>query len=98
MLSSGFYITAELKIKDKDKILETREALQALCKLTLQQEPGCSLFQLHQCQQEPTRLLLWERFDSEQAYHAHFKQPYTQHYRSKDLTEVVQHFVSDIVL
>jgi len=98
MLSSGFYITAELKIKDKNRILETREALQALCELTLQQEPECTLFQLHQCQEEPTRLLLWERFDSEQSYNAHFKQPYTQHYLSKDLTEVVQHFVSDIVL
>lgn len=98
MLSSGFYITAELRIKDQNRILETLEALQTLCKLTLQQEHGCSLFQLHQCQQEPTRLLLWERFDSEDAYHAHFKQTYTQAYLSKDLTEVVQHFVSEIVI
>jgi hypothetical protein len=44
MLSSGFYITAELKIKDKDRILETREALQALCKLTLQQELDVAYF------------------------------------------------------
>ena len=98
MFSSGFYITAELKIKDKDKILETREALQTLYRTTLQEESGCTLFQLHQCQQEATRLLLWERFDSEEAYHAHFKQPYTQEYLSRDLTEVVQYFVSDIAL
>lgn len=98
MFNPGFYITAELKIKDKDKILETREAVQILCKTTLQQEPSCTLFQLHQCQQEATRLLLWQRFDSEEAYHAHFKQPYTQEYLSRDLTEVVQYFVSDIAL
>lgn len=52
MFSSGFYITAELKIKDKDKILETREALQTLCRTTLQEESGCTLFQLHQCQED----------------------------------------------
>lgn len=98
MFSSGFYITAELKIKDKDKILETREALQTLCKTTLQQESGCTLFQLHQCQQDVTRLLLWERFDSEEAYHAHFRQGYTQEYLARDLTEVVQHFVSNVVI
>ncbi|CEI53413.1 hypothetical protein [Acinetobacter bereziniae] len=56
------------------------------------------MFQLHQCQQEPRRLLLWERFDSEQAYQAHFKQVYTQEYLARNLTEVVQHFVSDCVL
>lgn len=98
MFSSGFYITAELKIKDKDKILETREALQTLCRTTLQQESGCTLFQLHQCQEDMTRLLLWERFDSEEAYHAHFRQAYTQEYLARDLTEIVQHFVSDVVI
>lgn len=98
MFSSGFYITAELKIIDENKISETLEALQSLCTMTLQHESGCTIFQLHQCQQEPTRLLLWERFDSEQAYHAHFTQTYTQQYLARNLTEVVQHFVSDCVL
>ncbi|ATZ65660.1 antibiotic biosynthesis monooxygenase [Acinetobacter bereziniae] len=98
MFHSGFYITAELRILDENKILETREALQSLCTMTLLQEPECSMFQLHQCQQEPRRLLLWERFDSEQAYQAHFKQVYTQEYLARNLTEVVQHFVSDCVL
>lgn len=98
MFHSGFYITAELRILDENKILETREALQTLCKMTLQHESGCSMFPLHQCQKQPTRLLLWERFDSEQAYQANFKQVYTQEYLARNLTEVVQHFVSDCVL
>lgn len=98
MFTSGFYVTAELKIIDPNKILEARNALQALCQITLQQEIGCTLFQLHQCQQDATRLLLWERFDSEGAYHNHFKQSYTQEYLERDLTEVVQHFISNIII
>ena len=98
MFNSGFYVTAELKIKDRNKILEARIALEALCKSTLQQEAQCTLFQLHQCQQDHTRLILWERFDSEQAYLAHFKQRHTLEYLSKELTEVLQHFITDIVV
>jgi len=98
MLTTGFYVTAELKIKDPNKILETRNALSALCKITLEQESGCTLFQLHQCQNDATRLLLWERFDSEDAYNTHFQQSHTKAYLAQDLTEVMQHFISDIVL
>ncbi|MFW1802232.1 putative quinol monooxygenase [Acinetobacter nematophilus] len=98
MFHSGFYITAELRIIDENNILETRDALQALCAKTLLQEPGCTIFQLHQCRQDPRRLLLWERFDSEHAYQAHFKQTYTQEYLARNLTEVVQHFITDCVV
>lgn len=44
MLTTGFYVTAELKIKDPNKILETRNALSALCKITLEQESGVPYF------------------------------------------------------
>ncbi|KDM89885.1 carboxymuconolactone decarboxylase [Photobacterium galatheae] len=95
MFSQGYYITAELKVKDRANIRTAFESLQHLCEQTLQ-EPGCSIFQLHRCLHDETRFLLWERYDSEEDYHAHFQQPHTQAYLKRDLTEIVQHFASDV--
>lgn len=97
MLTSGFYITAELKIINPNRIKETIQALQKLCEKTLL-ESGCTLFQLHHCMQDPSRLLLWERYDTEHDYHHHFQQIHTKSYLALNLTEVVQCFKSNIVL
>ncbi|GAB6261110.1 putative quinol monooxygenase [Photobacterium sp. 53610] len=95
VFSQGYYITAELKVKDRANIQTAFESLQRLCAQTLQ-EPGCSIFQLHRCLQDDSRFLLWERFDSEADYHAHFQQPHTLAYLKLDLTEVVQYFASNV--
>lgn len=97
MLTSGFYITAELKISNQYKIEETIHALKKLCEQTIL-ESGCTLFQLHHCLEEPTRLLLWERYNTEYDYHNHFEQVHTKFYLALNLTEVVQYFKSNVVL
>lgn len=91
MFTSGYYITAELRVKDANQIHATKLALMTLCEKTLT-EPGCSIFTLHHDQTTPSRFLLWERFNDEAAFQAHFEMPHTQEYVAQDLTEVVQFF------
>ena len=93
---SGYYITAELRVKNEEQISEAKSALLTLCALTLT-ESGCSLFQLHQDNSDSRRFLLWERFEDEAAFKQHFEEPHTKHYMSLDLTEVIQYFQTDIV-
>jgi 4-carboxymuconolactone decarboxylase len=92
----GYCITAELKVKNEDRIQEAKESLTYLCKKTLE-EPGCTVFVLHHDAKQPTRFLLWECFDDEAAFKLHFEASHTKEYISKDLTEVVQYFQTDIV-
>jgi quinol monooxygenase YgiN len=96
LLSSGYYITAELKVKDESNVQTAKESLLVLCQETLT-EPGCSLFTLHHDSKCPTRFLLWERFDDEAAFKAHFEAKHTKEYVAKDLTEVVQYFQTDVL-
>ena len=96
MFNQGYFITAELKVKNRDKVFEAKSALITLCQKTLE-EPGCNLFTLHQCSEREDRFLLWERFESEAAFKQHFMEQHTKDYVSLDLTEVVQSFQSGIV-
>ncbi len=96
MLEQGYFITAELRVKNPENVEHTKSQLTLLCQKTIE-EPGCTLFSLHQCKSEPTRLLLWERFNSEEDYKIHFQQPHTLQYLAQDLTEIEQFFASLIV-
>ncbi len=96
MFESGYYVTAELRVKDASKVHIAKEALSELCKKTLT-EPGCSIFTLHYDSSTPTRFLLWERFDNEAAFKMHFAERHTTAYMALDLTEVVQYFQTNIV-
>ena len=71
MFNSGYYITAELKVKEPANIGKACQYLKKLCEETLK-EPGCSIFTLHQCVDDESRFLLWERFDSEDDFKFHF--------------------------
>lgn len=95
-LTPGYCITAELRVKDSAKVDIAREAMRTLCAQTLK-EPGCRFFTLHQDAQVPTRFLLWEVFDDEAAFKAHFETAHTKAYLAQDLTEVVQHFKTNLV-
>lgn len=95
MLTPGYYITAELKVKDSSNASVAKAALTTLCEKTIT-EDGCSLFALHQDLTEPTRFLLWERFDNESAFKKHFEEEYTKAYIELDLTEVVQLFQTSL--
>ncbi|MBM5571130.1 MULTISPECIES: putative quinol monooxygenase [Deefgea] len=95
MFTSGYYITAELRVKNSSQIQTAKHALMMLCEKTLT-EPGCSIFTLHHDPATPTRFLLWERFDDETAFKNHFDMPHTQDYFSQNLTELVQFFQTNI--
>ena len=96
MLTNGYFITAELQVKDLSRLMETKDALKILCEETLK-EPGCNMFTLHQCQQMEGRFLLWERFEDEAAFQQHFVEQHTQDFVDQNLTEIVQFFQTDIV-
>lgn len=96
MLEKGYFITAELKVKNIEMVSKAKSALLTLCKETLK-EPGCSLFTLHHCNDNKDRFILWERFEDEAAFKQHFLEPHTKEYVGLDLTEVVQYFQSDVV-
>ncbi len=95
MFKSGYYITAELRATDPARASLAKSELQKLCEAT-RTEPGCSIFQLHYDPAEPTRFMLWERFDDEASYKAHFEMAHTKAYGALKLTEVVQVFRTDI--
>ena len=96
MFDKGYFITAELKVKNVERVSEAKSALKTLCEKTLK-EPGCSLFTLHHCTENNDRFILWERFEDEAAFKQHFLEPHTKDYVDLDLTEVVQYFQSDVV-
>ena len=96
MFRAGYYVTAELKVKDASRVDVAKSALSVLCQKTLT-EPGCSIFTLHQDPKQPDRLLLWERFDNEAAFKSHFEEDYTKDYIQQDLTDVVLLFQTNIV-
>ena len=97
MFTSGYCVTAELKIKDETKIAEAKKALLELCVIT-RTEPGCRFFVLHQNLSNPMSLLLWECFDDEAALKAHFEYPHTKAYFARGLTEVLQNFKTTTAL
>jgi len=96
MFEKGYFITAELRVKNKEMVAEAKSALKTLCEKTLE-EPGCSLFTLHHCSENIDRFILWERFENEAAFKQHFIERHTKEYVDLDLTEVVQFFQSDVV-
>jgi 4-carboxymuconolactone decarboxylase len=85
--ASGYYMTAELRVKDDQRVEETLDALSELSEIT-RSEPGCRLFMLHQDLSDPQRLFLWERWDDEAALATHLASAHTQAYFALDLTEV----------
>ncbi|WP_370681713.1 putative quinol monooxygenase [Comamonas sp. GB3 AK4-5] len=96
MFHSGYYVTAELRLKDLARLDEACLALKVLAEKTLL-EPGCSIFVVHHDSATSSRFVLWERFDDEAAFRLHFEQAHTLSYLAQDLTEVVQHFATDVL-
>ena len=88
-ISSGRFTTAELRITDSQRIDETKAAILELCHQT-RNESGCYLFEVHECTDEPTQLLLWECFATEADFHKHHAMDYTKAYMQRGLTEVVR--------
>ena len=95
MFTPGYYITAELRVKDPEQIELASIKLTELSHKTLQ-EPGCSIFVVHHDRATPTRFVLWERFTCEEALKEHFAASHTKDYVALDLTEVVQYFQTNL--
>ncbi len=96
MFSKGYYITAELKIKDMSRLDETVKETKKLCVESVK-EPGCSIFIAHHDNKDSDKILLWERFDSESDFNYHFEQRHTKDFVSKDLTQIVQYSQSNVI-
>lgn len=97
MFASGYYMTAELRVKDETRIEETIDALTKLAAIT-RTEPGCRLFILHQNLADKRRLFLWERWDDKAALAAHLEASHTQAYFARDLTEVLMNVETGALL
>lgn len=96
MFTPGYYITAELRVKEAHKAEQAARALAELAAETIK-ESGCTIFTVHRDSGDPARFVLWERFDDEAAFKAHFDEPHTQAYLALDLTEVVRYLATDVV-
>lgn len=95
-MKSGYFITAEIKVKDASKIELAKKELEKLRVKTLT-ESGCDFFSIQQDTKEPTRFIMWERFENETEFKKHFEFQHTKKYVEQDLTEVVQYFQTDIL-
>lgn len=97
MLTQGYFITAEIKVIDPNRLDDTIDALEKLCRATIRNEPGCSLFCAHRSNTHNDRFILWERFDDETAFKQHFEEKHTKDYISLGLTDVVQFFQTNLL-
>lgn len=95
-MKKGYFITAEIRVKEYSKIELAKKELQKLQEMTLT-EPGCDFFSIQQDNNEPTRFIMWERFNDEKEFKKHFELKHTKEFIEKDLTEVVQYFQTDII-
>ncbi|GAA3915819.1 putative quinol monooxygenase [Litoribacillus peritrichatus] len=96
MFNNGYYITAELRVKDNNRLEEAKTELNKLCKASVT-EPGCTIFQAHQDSEKESTFLLWERFENEQAFKDHFEQQHTKQFVAKELTEIIKFNQSDVI-
>lgn len=87
-IAGGRFTTAELRITDLQRIDETKAAIHQLCHQT-RHESGCYLFEVHECTEDPAKLMLWECFASEADFQKHHGMEYTKAYMQQGLTEVV---------
>ena len=96
MFDKGYYITAELKINDASRIDEAVQEIKKLC-VESEKEPGCNIFVAHHDNREEGKIILWERFDTEEHFRYHFEQQHTKDFIAKELTTVVQYVQSNVI-
>jgi len=96
MFDSGYYVTAEIRVKDPSRVDAAKAALADLARETLK-EAGCTIFTVHQDIAQSTRFVLWERFDDEAAFKAHGALPHSQAFGALGLVEMVQAIRSNVL-
>lgn len=93
-LKNGYFVTAEIRTKREGDAEIAKIELRRLEEAT-GKEPGCTIFAIHQNNNDPRSFILWERFEDESAYKKHFEYQHTKDYFRLDLTEVVQYYQTD---
>ena len=88
---TGYHSTAVLRIPRADQIPQALAALRSLQAQT-RTEPGNQAFLVHQDQQDPQTILIWEAFDSEAAFQQHLQSPHLQGFLQTKLVSFVQGF------
>ncbi|MCZ2723730.1 antibiotic biosynthesis monooxygenase [Marinomonas sp. 15G1-11] len=91
MLQSGLFITAELRIKPDKELSHAISALNAYCH-AMETEPGCSMALPLQDKEDPYRFILWERYNDNTAFEAHFQAQHTQDFMASEIADLVQAF------
>ncbi|ADZ93276.1 putative quinol monooxygenase [Marinomonas mediterranea] len=68
------------------KAAELKQAIIELIKVTVE-EPGCEVFKIFQCADDPERFVLWEVFSDAEAMKWHMEQEYTKEYFNLGLAQ-----------
>jgi len=65
-------VVATIQVKE-DKIEEARQFLKELAAGTLANEPGTLAYVIHQQADDPTRFVIYEKYESDEAFKLHSK-------------------------
>lgn len=90
-MNEMIYVTAELKIKSEQDLKAAHQAIAQFCR-DMESEEGCLQATATFDANEPSRVLLWERYVNQAAIEAHFVMPHTQAFIASEVVELVQAF------
>lgn len=90
-------ITAELRIKDTTTLDAGLSAVQDFCD-AMNSEVGCHMALAHQNSEDPRTITLWEIYQDQTAFDAHFSMPHTQAFIKSGVTELIKANQSQPVL
>jgi quinol monooxygenase YgiN/uncharacterized glyoxalase superfamily protein PhnB len=89
-----FYSTGILKIKDPTNIDLAISQLKILRNQTLL-ETGNISFDIKQLKNDPTKIILWECFESEKSFNDHLNSKHLQEFISLDLVELENGYITN---
>jgi 4-carboxymuconolactone decarboxylase len=89
MKRSGYFVTVEVQARQGRDVATVFDALQKLA-YDSERESGCLLFTAYQDGSEPSRFILWERFESEGAFKQHASEAHSQAFNALGLVELVR--------
>lgn len=92
----GFYSTGILKIKNKTDINKTLSALKEL-KLLTSKEKGYLDFVVLQDKEDPTRIIIWEHFLTEEDFKTHLNSEHLKKFLSLNLVDFVVGYPAQII-
>ncbi|PHM36749.1 hypothetical protein Xmau_04112 [Xenorhabdus mauleonii] len=96
MYKNGYFVTAEIKAKEKADLDVIVKELKKLQQKTLL-EPGCEIFFIQQSRENPRSFIMWEKFIDNDSLKQHFEYEHTKYYMSLELTDIVQVFTTDTI-